>query len=467
MGFTLIAVGFLFFVNPNFNIIDILPDFIGLLLIIAGLSRISLLNEDLKAAKKNAYILAAVDLFKTICIGFLSSNNDPTSYLLFSFTFGVIECILFSSFIKTLFDGIDHIGIRHSSSVILSNRIRKSGRRVELSTKTRTSLIVFYFIRTLLSVLPELTELQLTDEKAMSFGTVTYSQFKGMFYFFAAIIVLAIGNPCIVRTFRFYKGISKEKDFCDRLNSLVNDYLSENRTYFVSRRMKVSFGFYTAAVAALVIPWRDGMPYVPTLFCAVLLLLSVILTGKKCVLCYVSSALLIGASVYGSILRNSYYSKNDIFDAARKEVLEKAFVKASVISLIECVLILVTFISVSVVLIRTVRSHSAFSVTGFSDKTIDRELVIGTVKKKVRKQLTVQKVFIIAFSLIGAVMPFASLYSVKYTRSLGSAARDSIDLPSRLVMAGSVVHVILAVIWLCVTVSFTAFAYNELYSSEY
>ena len=44
MGFGLTAAGFVILFNPVFNIIDFIPDFIGVLLIYAGLAKISVLN---------------------------------------------------------------------------------------------------------------------------------------------------------------------------------------------------------------------------------------------------------------------------------------------------------------------------------------------------------------------------------------------------------------------------------------
>jgi len=52
MGFGCIAAGMLFLFNPNINVIDILPDFIGYILIYHGLFRMSYSTPKLADASR-------------------------------------------------------------------------------------------------------------------------------------------------------------------------------------------------------------------------------------------------------------------------------------------------------------------------------------------------------------------------------------------------------------------------------
>ena len=58
MGFGLFAVSLIFFFTPNLDIIDVLPDFIGAILVIRGLNKLSDLTpglSDTKHAKSHLF----------------------------------------------------------------------------------------------------------------------------------------------------------------------------------------------------------------------------------------------------------------------------------------------------------------------------------------------------------------------------------------------------------------------------
>ena len=92
--FGLIFVGLLFFFNPYFAVIDVLPDFIGCLLIISGLSRAMLINRVLREARTAFFRLMLVDLVKTGLLMITMSagaTEQPTALLLLAFSASVIE----------------------------------------------------------------------------------------------------------------------------------------------------------------------------------------------------------------------------------------------------------------------------------------------------------------------------------------------------------------------------------------
>ncbi|MBR5448038.1 MAG: hypothetical protein IKV40_06410, partial [Clostridia bacterium] len=161
MSFTLIIIGFLFLFNPNFNIIDIVPDFIGFFLIAFGIRRLSCLSGNVDLAKRYAYVLSGVELLKALSIG-LTSTNDRTWYLLLAFSFGVVECILFYLFARELFVGIERLGVRYDAKYVLSS-CGKGKRSRDVITRTHVTSMAFFFARTALAVIPEFTVLNTDD----------------------------------------------------------------------------------------------------------------------------------------------------------------------------------------------------------------------------------------------------------------------------------------------------------------
>jgi len=80
----LIFVGFLFLINPDFITLDIIPDFIGYILIACGLSRLSLLEERIAAAKKWLLFLALTSVVKLFSSALVFTSTLQSDRLMFA-----------------------------------------------------------------------------------------------------------------------------------------------------------------------------------------------------------------------------------------------------------------------------------------------------------------------------------------------------------------------------------------------
>lgn len=81
MGFSRIFWGFIFFLDFNINNFDILPDFIGVLLILSGLGLLQEANGRFSTARKLAWLLLLLSLFDIFKVN-ISINNfvlNPTN----------------------------------------------------------------------------------------------------------------------------------------------------------------------------------------------------------------------------------------------------------------------------------------------------------------------------------------------------------------------------------------------------
>ena len=101
INFTLLGLSFLFIFNPNINIIDIFPDFIGYILLCVALTPLGDISESIADAtaafKKMIFIDAAKLLALMWVFGISVSSEYNSSLMLWSFVFGVLEitCIPF------------------------------------------------------------------------------------------------------------------------------------------------------------------------------------------------------------------------------------------------------------------------------------------------------------------------------------------------------------------------------------
>ena len=128
LGYLLVGLVFLF--NPNINVIDVLPDVIGCLFILKGLSRLSDLNRHIASARAKFRRLTWIALFKSLVSLFTSGILDQALYgmrlsilvdlfdstmvLVFVFVFGIFELIYMIPAFISLFEGIAFLEIRHT-----------------------------------------------------------------------------------------------------------------------------------------------------------------------------------------------------------------------------------------------------------------------------------------------------------------------------------------------------------------
>ena len=113
MNIGYLIAGCVFLFNPTVNLIDVLPDVAGYLLILKGLYRLSDLNGKIKTARqkfKAAVWISLGELLAMLMIPIL----DATWYLILSFVFGVLKLIYLIPAFVNLFEGISYLELRYT-----------------------------------------------------------------------------------------------------------------------------------------------------------------------------------------------------------------------------------------------------------------------------------------------------------------------------------------------------------------
>lgn len=144
-AFTRCALGALFLLNPNFHLIDLLPDAIGYLLIVSGLRAIEPVSPSIEEARKRFSVLVRVTLVRiaALPLTFAVGYDEKTFILVFTFAFALIETIYLLPALHYLYDGTSYLSLRFGS----------------VSAKSKPPRIfsmVFAVGRAALNVLPEL-----------------------------------------------------------------------------------------------------------------------------------------------------------------------------------------------------------------------------------------------------------------------------------------------------------------------
>ena len=109
----LLCLSFLFLFNPNLIVVDILPDFVGYLLLCAALIRLSDLNgtieEALNGFKKMIFIDGAKWLAIFWIFGISEVDEQTSSMLLWSTVFCILELIFAIPAFSKLFSGFSEL----------------------------------------------------------------------------------------------------------------------------------------------------------------------------------------------------------------------------------------------------------------------------------------------------------------------------------------------------------------------
>ncbi|MBQ8850396.1 MAG: hypothetical protein IJ011_08715, partial [Clostridia bacterium] len=158
MNLPFIVIAALFLFNPNIAVIDLLPDFIGYILLCVAISRLADVHERVGEAYNAFKKMILIDAGKWIAVFWIFGMTVPsernTSMLLWTFVFSVLEMIFLLPAYNKLFDGITQLGYLYPCQAVFGKREKRSK-----TDRMRNFTFVFVTVKALLTVLPELSDL--------------------------------------------------------------------------------------------------------------------------------------------------------------------------------------------------------------------------------------------------------------------------------------------------------------------
>lgn len=478
MGITLVIGGLFFLFNPNFNIIDFIPDFIGLFLIFIGLTSMAHISEDIKHARKMAIYLAALDLLKFLSIGIAAGNDEKTWKLLLAFSFGVCQCILFYNFIQSFFSGIERLGTRYDSSSVFntyevsviaraentsSRKLTVNKQRRDVITRAKNTAIAFYFARTALATIPEFAML---PENDLYFN---YEALRSLLYIFGAAIAFVWSLVYLARIWEFLLNIKNDAPFISALKNAHKEFESSNPSYKISTRMIVAMSLYALAIVSMFNLNEDGLPFIPLIVPAVILTIAAILLSvdnKRILICLAVSIPASIVSVVNTMSKADLYKGFTKFkDIFHFEKIADRFYPISNLTLLEYILLIALFVTFTYFIFKEIKEHlnvwdrDAFGMTAERAEAIRREN-IETVGFAVR----IQRILMSAVLLINTV-------NVKLAVFLGAMSADvrlgDADYPGMVYHILIILNIVLTLIWFVHTLKLTRFVKKEIYTVDY
>lgn len=147
IGYKRLLTGFIFLLSPDISIFDLLPDFIGYIFIVSGLSRLADIDERARDARALSVRLTVISIIKFILSMYVGSLHK-TNLLLVAFSLAVLDLILVLPFIKDFFNSIDYTATRQG--IMISSK---------KTSELKILMLFFFVIKDTLSVLPSVVSL--------------------------------------------------------------------------------------------------------------------------------------------------------------------------------------------------------------------------------------------------------------------------------------------------------------------
>lgn len=206
--------------NPNINIIDLIPDFIGYFILAFTFEKAADCAPYFEEARSAFVKLGFVSLLKIpalFIIVFARSKNtlDNDIIVLMTCIFAIAECIILIKAIKNIFDALSYLGQRTDAASLINN-----DKGID---ELRILSYVFLIGKNVLAFLPE--TLRLT--KSVEVGSVEYYVTGSKFYapalIAALLFSLILGIVWLVKMRRFVRAVKSEGRFDASLLSLASE----------------------------------------------------------------------------------------------------------------------------------------------------------------------------------------------------------------------------------------------------
>lgn len=254
LGFLWIFWGICFLWDPIVGVADFLPDLIGWLFIIVGLSSLADMNDDLAAAQQSFRRMLWVGLARIaaelLIYVFLRSTADELNpyeasvwTLLLAFSLAVLEVWFLLPAFRNFWRGIATLsecgGARNSLAT--PDRDGKS-----LCDRMQRVTAVFVILHAVLTVLPELTVLSVFVQEGV-YNTALF-RFRELFRLGAGAVSGVAGLAFLIAWGRFYGAWCREVAWLESLRLRYEREVLPDTGLLLGRRVGAGFAFFRVGV---------------------------------------------------------------------------------------------------------------------------------------------------------------------------------------------------------------------------
>ena len=276
-----ILIGAIFLCDPLISVIDLLPDFIGYLLIMKGLYRMADLSGYIEDARRLCGRLALAALARPVSLllifGLVGESERPTTLLLATFVLAIVDCLLLIPMWKKLGEGIQYLATRHAGQAAIS--MRRGGRNA--TERMVTLSCIFTVLREAMATLPEFSVL--SHEASGVANPDRWSalyEYIGLLRGAACLVALAVGIVWLISLIRYGRALSKDTAFWGAMERIYTDDVLSRPDLFASRAVKRAMAVIGVGACLMIDISFDEVCLTPDFLAAILLGVGVLMLRK-------------------------------------------------------------------------------------------------------------------------------------------------------------------------------------------
>ena len=396
LGYLIVAAFFLF--NPNIVIIDFIPDFIGYLFLIAGLSQLADLNHHMEEAVglfKRMFIVSLAQFLSIFLVfGILPSREIPSALMLICFAFGALELILLIPAFKVMFDGFTYLGSRHESVAIFKRKkltpTAKVKERFGMTATAKASLMTMIFIisKPILTFAPEI--LELFDANVNPNLPVNFYRFASTFRLISWVFLLPVGILWVVTFVRYVRSVINDKPFIAELSQKYTNEITPKTFLFVQRSIKLAFVILAVALAFNVDFYVDYASVLPDFISPIILIVMLFVVKKSAKVPVGSYIFAVGymlASLATYVANVYFYSNHTLSMTFLYPEAYNAFLTLAILKCVDSALFVGMVISLLPILSKIIMENTGFMPIGTANYNAEDK--IKYIHEMLKKKLTV------------------------------------------------------------------------------
>lgn len=407
MGLGAMIAAALFLFNPDIAVVDVLPDFIGYILLAVALRFVRDLSPHLENAWRKFRLLALVTGLKFVSLfwvfgGLSNAQERPTMLLLLSFCFCILELGWGIPAWRELIEGFILHAQTSGGEYVLREKGAKSyrtGKNISISFRDFT---VFFMIAK--AFLANISEFSVLSDHSYDDTAFNWYRFIGLYRTLALFVGMIIGIVWLVWAIRYFCGIIRDADFIDSAKKKYETTVLPNTGLFVRR--DIAFVLLILSAAALTTPdlYLDDVNAVPDTLTAILLAWTFIRLKpyyKNYMVGVGLSAVYGVMTVWGANVSKEYVTGSWVAKTWEDPKVFGEFIAMYPIRVVEAILFFVTFFVALRGVLAIIKAHCGYIPSTMDEKY--RTARLEAIHKEVGMKVTAAAVFAALTAVTGGL----------------------------------------------------------------
>ncbi len=364
--YTAIIISLAFLCNPNFHTVDILPDFIGYLLMATAIGHAAEIAPYFAEIKTGLYRLALITFIKLpatlVMYGNMYAGRDIVP--LFVLVFSILELLCLIPLIANAYAGLSYLGQRGNVKALLSP-VSFFGKSIS-TIGLRSITLFFVILKATLNTLPTLCLLTYTD---VNMAHTAQNMYPTLEISNLSIVIIAGILWWIIVT-KYVKAIRKEGGIADGLLAMAGEMRLEEIERKI--RMRGLLGGIANLFASSFLSFNIALEQTGYINILPRYILCISLLLAFCRLCDNNrlrrTNIIIGAiasitALLYQITTLLYFNKYTYLDILENKLAKELYGWVEAFSVLETVAFIAFLVSLTLSLFELIRCHTGMSPT--------------------------------------------------------------------------------------------------------